>query len=158
MGLFSPSSPQDKARACKERGSVLLGKGRLEAALKEFRGALAEVPDDVAARKKAGDVLARLGQKPGAIAEYQWLAGKYAATGQLVQAIAVGKLILQLDPAHRETQDTLARLYARRGERHGNWLEKVPASMAGALNLRHVAPAPQAAPAAPGEIEIEVLI
>ena len=126
----------DKARASKDKGADLLARGKAEAALKEFQKAVALSPDDVAARKKVADILAKLGRVQPAIAEYQQLAGRYAADGQLAQAIAVGKLILQLDPAHTQTQETLARLYAKKST-GGTWLEKIPASMAGALSFGH---------------------
>lgn len=156
------STAIDKSRQAKEKGAQLLAKGRLDGALEEFRAALEVFPDDVAARKKVAEVLGRQGRKKEAVAEYQHLAGFYAADGQLAQAVAVSKLILQLDPGHTETQETLARLYARKTGGAGNWLEKIPSSMAGALDTRHVkaapaaraeakpAPAPQPAPAAPG--------
>jgi CRP-like cAMP-binding protein len=127
----------DKARASKDKGAELLARGKAEAALKEFQNAVSLSPDDVAARKKVADILAKLGRVQPAIAEYQQLAGRYAADGQLAQAIAVGKLILQLDPAHTETQETLARLYAKKST-GGTWLEKIPASMAGALSFGHL--------------------
>ena len=150
----------DQARACKDKGAQLLAKGKNEAALKEFEQAVALAPDDIAARKKVAEVLVKLGRKEAAVRAYQQLAGRYATDGQLAQAIAASKLILQLDPSHTETQETLARLYARKSG-GGSWLEKIPANMAGALNLKHVKPpaAPAPAPAAPApelfEIEID---
>jgi CRP-like cAMP-binding protein len=152
-------SDLDKAREHKDKGATLFLKGKIEPALKEFQAALALAPDDVAARKKVAESLVKLGRKEPAIAEYQQLAGRYAADGQLAQAIAVGKLILQLDPKHTQTQETLARLYARKTEGSGRWLEKIPPSMAGALNLSHiVAPTPAERPhvfGGPAEIEID---
>ncbi|HEY3446876.1 MAG TPA: cyclic nucleotide-binding domain-containing protein [Myxococcales bacterium] len=131
----------ERSREAKEKGAQLFAKGKLDASLKEFRKAVEIFPDDVAARKKVAEVLSKLGQKSEAIAEYQHLAGFYAADGQLAQAIAISKLILQLDPKHTQTQDTIARLYARKSGGATSWLEKIPSSMAGALNTRHVKPA-----------------
>ena len=98
----------DKAREAKDKGAHLLEKGKTEAALKEFQRAVELVPDDVAARKKVAELLSKLGKKDQAVVQYQHLAGRYAADGQLAQAIAVSKLILQLDPKHTQTQETLA--------------------------------------------------
>ncbi|MGC4122617.1 MAG: cyclic nucleotide-binding domain-containing protein [Myxococcales bacterium] len=142
----------EKSREAKEKGSQLLAKGKLDAALKEFQRAVEVFPEDLAAQKKVAEVLARLGKKRESIAGYQRLAGFYAADGQLAQAIAISKLILQLDPAHTQTQDTIAKLYARKsGGSGGTWLEKIPSSMAGALNTRHVKAVepPQPAPIRP---------
>ncbi|MBI5546249.1 MAG: cyclic nucleotide-binding domain-containing protein [Deltaproteobacteria bacterium] len=135
----------DKARELKDKGAHLLEKGKTDAALKEFQKAVELTPDDIAARKKVAELLVKLGRKDAAVAEYQHLAGRYATDGQLAQAIAVSKLILQLDPSHTQTQETLARLYSRKTG-GSSWLEKIPPSMAGALNLKHVT-APQAQPA-----------
>ncbi len=151
----------DKAREAKDNGAHLLEKGKPEAALKEFQKAVELFPDDIAARKKCAEILARLGKKDQAVVQYQHLAGRYAADGQLAQAIAVSKLILQLDPKHTQTQETLARLYSRKsGTASTSWLEKIPPSMAGALNLKHVkapeAPKPVPQAAAPVELEIEI--
>lgn len=163
----------ERAREAKDDGAHLLERGKPEAALKEFLKAVELCPDDVAARKKAADILVKLGRKAQAVGHYQHLAGRYAADGQLAQAIAVSKMILQLDPRHTETQETLARLYSRKTGGGGTWLEKIPPNMAGALNLRHVkadaqpaAPAAAAQPAvaeapaapAPATVEVEVEI
>lgn len=139
----------DQARASKEKGSQLLAKGKAEGALKEFQKAVELAPDDVLSRRRVAEILAKLGKKDAAIVQYQHLAGRYATDGQLAQAIAVSKIILQLDPKHTRTQEMLASLYSRKTG-GGTWLTKIPPSMAGALNLTHVkAPAAQAAPTAP---------
>ncbi len=120
-----------------QRGSPLLAEGDLEAALPELQKAVALAPDDLPARKALADLHARLGQKGQAIAAYQHLAGFHAADGQLAQAIAVCKLILQLDPAHRQTQEAISRLYARQsGDAATSRAQKLPASMSGALAAR----------------------
>lgn len=143
----------DQARAAKDKGAALLLKGKNEAALEQFQRAVDLTPDDVVARRKVADLLARLGKRDAAVAAYQHVAGRFAADGQLAQAIAISKLILQLDPTHTRTQEALAQLYARKtgGPSQGQWTAKVPPEMAGALNLRHVKQpvAPPPAPCAP---------
>lgn len=149
--MFGFSKPST-AREHKDRATTLLAKGKSEAALKELQAALGLDAADLAARRKSAEVLAKLGRTREAIAEYQQVAGRLASDGQLIQAIALCKVILQLDPKHTETQDILAGLYARRGEGAGHWTQKIPPSMAGALNTRHLGPAPSA----PVEVEIEI--
>ncbi len=151
----------DQARAAKDKGAALLLKGKNEAALEQFQRAVDLAPDDVVARRKVADLLARLGKRDAAVAAYQHVAGRFAADGQLAQAIAISKLILQLDPSHTRTQEALAQLYARKtgGPGQGQWTARVPPEMAGALNLRHVKPAaaPKPAPCAtppPGDATI----
>jgi len=155
---MSSASDVERARQHKDRAAELLIKGKAAAALSELKKALQLAPEDQAARKKMADLLAKEGRGHEAVAEYQHLAGRYAADGQLVQAIAVSKLILQIDPAHRQTQETLASLYSRRQDRTGGtWLERIPSNMAGALNVKHVKkePEPVAAPETPVEVADE---
>ena len=73
-------------------------------------------------------------ERERAIREYQHVAGRYAADGFLLKAMAICKVILNLDPQHTETQSTLAKLYATH---RGESIETVlPASMSGALRTR----------------------
>lgn len=145
------STERERLRALKDSASQALARGRLETALAGFREAVQLAPEDVAARKKVAEILARLDHKAEAIAEYQHLVGRFAAEGQLLQAMALCKVILQLDPRHTATQEALANLYTRRSD-GTHWMNKLPPSMAGAL-VFHVRPepAPAAAPLAPPE-------
>ena len=86
-------------------------------------------PRDLAERRRIADTFAYMGRTEDAIAEYQALAGRYAADGRLMEAIALGKLILQLDPAHLETQRALAQFAIRRAGRE-QWQARLPPSMA----------------------------
>src|SRR5689334_883288 len=101
------------AREFKDRGAQLLIKGKAAAALDEFRNAIAADPEDTAARRKVAEVLARLGKKEEAILQYQALAGRLAVKGRLLDAAAVAKVILALDPNHTETQQSLAQFAGR---------------------------------------------
>src|SRR5690348_2259962 len=96
------------SRALKDRGTELLRKGRPAAALDEFTKAVAADPHDLVARRKIAEVLAKLGRIEDAIGAHQGLAGRYAVSGRILEAIAVGKVILQLDPHHQQTQRALA--------------------------------------------------
>lgn len=157
---MTTSQRLEECRKAKDEGTALLAKGKVEAALKEFQRAVQAVPDDIAARKKVAETLARLGRKKEAIDQYQHLAGRYAADGQLVQAIAIDKAILQLDPTHKAVQEALAGLYARKGEGDEKSLvQKLPASMSAALDFRNVrrGPTPKVIdlPEVDGEMKIE---
>lgn len=127
---------QEHVRKHKDKAAEFLAKGRYKAAAEQYRSALSIAPDDVTLRQKLGEALARLGDHKGAIREYQHVAGRYAADGLLLKAMAICKVILQLDPLHTESQKTLARLYATQ---RGEPLEDdpvLPASMSGALRPR----------------------
>src|SRR5258708_30882776 len=105
-----------ESREHKDRGTALLAKGKLAAALEEFKKAVALDPQDLAARRKVAEVFARMGRVEDAIAAYQGLAGRYAVGVRVLEAIAVAKVILQLDPHHKQTQQALAHVAARRAQ------------------------------------------
>lgn len=120
----------DKLRAHKDRASALLLKGKLAGAYEALQAALALAPHDIALHQKAAEVLVRLGKKPEAIRAYQHAVGGWADEGHFLRAIALCKVILQLDPAHRETQKALADLYARQ---RGGKPASVPSALASEL-------------------------
>lgn len=98
----------------KLQATQLLAQGRSEAALAEYRAALALAPDDLFARRKAADLLLELGLADQAIAEYEGLARRHASEGHAVQAIALCKLIHQLAPGRAPALETVAHQFAAR--------------------------------------------
>ncbi|MBS2026138.1 MAG: cyclic nucleotide-binding domain-containing protein, partial [Deltaproteobacteria bacterium] len=89
-------------------------------------------PRDVILRQRLGDLLARMGRTDAAVRQFQHVAGHYASSGHLLKAIAICRVILEMDPNHLETQDTLAELYALQHET-APFQAKLPASMSGAV-------------------------
>lgn len=104
----------DVIREHKDRATAFLAKGKLQPALAEYQRVLAAAPTDLSARQKAAEILARLGKKPEAIAQYTQIAQRYAVEGQFFKATAICKVILQLDPEHKQAQASLAELYSKR--------------------------------------------
>ncbi len=104
----------DAARLHKDKGTQLLARGKLPAALEEFKKVVSSVPGDLVARQKVAEILARLGKKQEAVAQYAQVVTRYADQGQFFKATALCKVILSLDPAHVATQQSLAKLYAGR--------------------------------------------
>ncbi|HEY6107102.1 MAG TPA: cyclic nucleotide-binding domain-containing protein [Anaeromyxobacteraceae bacterium] len=101
-------------RALKDKAAELVGKGKLEKAAETYRAIVRSDRRDVASRHKLGELLRKLGDADGAIAEYRQVADAYAHQGLLIKAVAVCKVILEIDPGHQDTQRMLADLYARR--------------------------------------------
>jgi len=124
-------SNADKVRKHKDEATRQLAKGRLKEALEELLSVQKLEPQDLANRQKVGDLYSKLGDKHHAIESYQAVAGAYAADGLLLKAIAVCKLILQMDPNHTETQRTLADLYGKKRGDVGT--AEMPASMSAAI-------------------------
>src|SRR6476661_7548547 len=85
--------------------------------LKELAAALKAEPGSIPKRLELAAALREAGQKAEAIDLYRGVAGVYAEDGRLVQAIAVCKGILEIDPDHRDTLEMLATLANRRATR-----------------------------------------
>src|SRR3954470_14436727 len=110
----------------------LLLEGKLAHAAAEFEHAVRLSPGDLTLRQRLGDVYCRLGLRTHAIREFQHVAGRYAADGHLLKAIAICKVILEIDPEHQETLHTLADLYALQRETLP-MVPRLPASMSAAV-------------------------
>jgi CRP-like cAMP-binding protein len=123
-----------------ETGIGPLSPRRLKRLLKEYARALREDPGNLVLRLKLAFVLRELGRSAEAIDMYRNVAVAYAQSGRMVQAMAVCKGILELDPHHSETQALLAELAHQQGARQqtgtiriqevdGRWIA-VPAPLA----------------------------
>lgn len=99
-----------------DKAVELLKGGKLPHAAAEFEHAVRLDPGDVTLRQRLGDVYLRLGLRTHAVHEFQHVAGRYAADGQLLKAIAICKVILEIEPEQQETLHTLADLYALQHE------------------------------------------
>lgn len=122
----------DKTRKLKDKASRLTAKGRYKDALAEYLKCLKMDPRDLTVRQKLAETYARLGMRAQAVQEYQSVAGSYAADGLLLKAIAISKVILNVDPGHTETQTALAELYAKK---RGDFSTvQMPKAMSAALN------------------------
>jgi CRP-like cAMP-binding protein len=104
----------EKVRKLKEDAARLIARARLAEACACYEQIVKSEPRDLTARQKLAELYGRLGRKPEAVRTYQSVAGSYAADGLLLKAIAVCKIILQLDPSHKETLEVLASLSTRR--------------------------------------------
>ncbi|MCA1829780.1 MAG: cyclic nucleotide-binding domain-containing protein [Myxococcales bacterium] len=112
-----------------EKAVELLRAGKLPHAAAEFEHAVRLAPADVTLRQRLGDVYLRLGLRTHAIGEFQHVAGRFAADGELLKAIAICKVILEINPEHQEALHALADLYALQ---HAP-VQELPPSMSGAV-------------------------
>ena len=126
-----PASTLDQVRAHTDRAVAALQRGTLDEASREFAQAIYLSPRDVVLRQRLGDLLARMGRTQAAVRQFQHVAGHYAAEGQLLKAIAICRVILEMDPTHLETQSTLAELYSLQHETLPV-VPRLPPSMSGA--------------------------
>ncbi|MGC8811684.1 MAG: hypothetical protein ACP5Q3_15695, partial [bacterium] len=92
----------------------LFSPGKLEKDLAELQRKAAQEPNNYYLLVKIGDLLEKMGRRQEALKAYRQASEKYTQKGFLVQAIAVNKLILRLDPTQQEIHDHLAQLYVQR--------------------------------------------
>jgi CRP-like cAMP-binding protein len=85
--------------------------------LKELAAALKAEPGSIPKRLELAAVLREAGRPAEAIDLYRGVAEAYAEDGRLVQAMAVCKGILDIDPEHRDTLEMLAVLATRKSQR-----------------------------------------
>ncbi len=89
--------------------------GKQEKELHELRTRAAQNPQNIHLQVRIGDLLERMGRRGEAVEAYSRASHEYARSGFLIQAIAVNKVILRLDPGQRRVQENLAALYSRWG-------------------------------------------
>lgn len=111
MGLFSRSGK----KSSKATADGWFAKGQWAPALAGYEALAAEQPGDVKLLRRIADLRTRLGRKAAAAEAYRQVADRYAAGGFLVQAIAIHKILLRLDPEAEDLVANLADLYAKRG-------------------------------------------
>jgi CRP-like cAMP-binding protein len=150
-------------RKLKDEANALLLKGKNKEAAAALDQVIKADKTDVKSVIKLGDVYKKLGDKTKAVEAYSKGATLYAQQGFLVNAISVNKMILELDPNHKEVQEALAGLYAKKDQSAApsaaagsgikgaslDMLEKFKKKPAAAAAPAAPAPAAQAAPAAP---------
>ncbi len=135
----------------------LLAAGQRARALPLFEQALSQTPTDLGLRQTVAELNAQLGRTQRAVAHYAHACEDYALRGQSLEAIALCKRILALDPAHEETQARLAELYAGRPsatfEVDDDWNEPTDPSVGRlAAPLDAAAFRPPAPPPSPDEL------
>jgi len=98
----------------KARKATLAGK--TDVALKCYAEIHIEDPSDLRMFTKLAEMKEKTGDLKGAIKDYTSIAKAYADDGFVVQAIAINKLILRLDPEQTEIKEKLKNLSTERGE------------------------------------------
>ena len=88
---------------------------KYENEMKELQKKAVQDPKNIHLQVRIGDLLEKMGKRREALEAYRKASDRYAKEGFLIQAIAVNKVILRLDPSRVKIHDQLAELYARRG-------------------------------------------
>ena len=98
-----------------QEAEKLAARGKLDAAIKEYKRAVEQVPSDTNALNRLGDLLVRVTRIPEAIEVYQRIAEHFAQDGFFLKSIAIYKKVNRLDPRRTETYEKLADLYFKQG-------------------------------------------
>lgn len=92
-----------------------VSKGKIEAAIREYRKVLRHSPSDVNTLNRVGDLYARLESFDEAVRLFTQIAEQYTREGFFVKAIAIYKKIIKLNPSSLQVYEKLAALYAEQG-------------------------------------------
>ncbi len=92
-----------------------VARGRIDAAIREYRKVLQETPSDTILLNRVGDLWVRLNKLEEAVRLFTQTAEVFAGDGFFVKSIAIYKKIIKLDPTRLEVYEKLAELYHRQG-------------------------------------------
>lgn len=90
--------------------------GKYKKALELFQEIHRLDPQDLRSHVKLAELKEKTGDTAGAITDYIVIANDYAEQGFVVQAIAINKIILRLDPKRTEIKERLKELSKERGD------------------------------------------
>jgi CRP-like cAMP-binding protein len=105
----------DDLRKLKDEAAANAEKGRYRKAAELYLLVSQREKDDPQWPHRVGEALRRAGAPAEGLPHLIVAATGYARLGFLLKAIAVAKMILQIDPKHAATQEMLVRLYAKQG-------------------------------------------
>jgi tetratricopeptide (TPR) repeat protein len=92
-----------------------VGRGKIDAAIKEYLKLLKEQPNDVNTLNRIGDLYSRIDREDEAIRFFKQIAEQYSRDGFFVKAIAIYKKIIRIDPSRLAVYEQLAELYGKQG-------------------------------------------
>ena len=102
--------------AVKKKAKKALMDAKYDVALPLYIEIHKEEPNDLRIFTKVAEMQEKTGDKKGALRSYTAIAKAYADDGFVVQAIAINKLILRLDPKQTEITERLKDLSSERGD------------------------------------------
>ena len=100
----------------RSKAKMALLEGKYKKALEYYVELHQADPSDLRVHVKLAELKEKTGDTTGAIRDYVVIASSYAEQGFVVQAIAINKIILRLDPTKTQIKDRLKELSNERGE------------------------------------------
>lgn len=102
----------------RKKAKLAVLEGKYKKALEYYEALHKADSADLRVHVKLAEMREKTGDTKGAIRDYLVIANAYAEEGFVVQAIAINKIILRLDPSKTQVKDRLKSLSSERGE---NW-------------------------------------
>jgi CRP-like cAMP-binding protein len=90
--------------------------GKYKKALELFLELHQAEPDELRVHVKVAELKEKTGDTAGAVQDYIKIGNAYAEQGFVVQAIAINKIILRLDPSQTQVKERLKELSSERGD------------------------------------------
>ncbi len=120
-------------------------KGKYQAALQSYEEMRSFGNNDPKIFLRLGDISRKLGNYSSAIEDYKAAVKAYAKRGFIVKAIAVCKVILNLDPSLEDIENNLAALYLQKDRPHEETEDGLPhvPEIPPQLRPKKVEPAPE---------------
>ena len=98
-----------------DQAQKFVQKGLIDKAISEYQKVVEAEPRELRIHLKIAELYLKKGDKASAVAEYTKVAESYTADGFNLQAIAVYKQILKIDPSIHDIYTRLADLYKKQG-------------------------------------------
>jgi tetratricopeptide (TPR) repeat protein len=98
-----------------EEAEKLAARGKIDAAIKEYRHIIDQSPNDTNLLNRLGDLLVSAERIPEAVELYNRVAEHFGKDGFFLKAIAILKKVNRLDPRQTETYEHLADYYFKQG-------------------------------------------
>ncbi len=117
--------------AARDKAEALFAKGRYREALTAYGEIRSRGLKDPRIPLRMGDILRRLEDLAGAVDRYKEAAESFAKLGFTLKAVAVCKMIMNMDPSREDVQQRLSELCAAGGGRQEDPVERPSAGKAG---------------------------
>lgn len=98
-----------------DQAQKYIQKGQFDKAISEYQKVVEADSKDIRSRLKLGELYLKVGNNASAVNEYSAAAESYASDGFILQAIAVFKQLLKIDPSISDIYVKLAKLYKKQG-------------------------------------------
>ena len=117
------SGRKDDAKKVKAKADEAYAKNEWKKALEHYKSFAAQMAFDPRTVQRIGDLHRRLQQTGPAVMEYKRVAAYYGKEGYWAKAIAMSKVILEIDPENADVRRQLGEMYSTQHSKKGEVIE-----------------------------------